>query len=278
MGKKSVCEPHHNTILAMTRQGHGRHTIAQTLGVSHAALSAYMRRRGIRSGQKRGAHRIRIDRDTLRHLIETDRLTYEQAAKRLSCHPESVGRAARKMGLRTARTGPRAGAGHPQWGSGRVVGKYGYIEIYAPLHPFCRIPTGRVLEHRLIMEVVLGRYLEPTEVIDHRDNHPRHNWPQNLRRYTSNADHLRATLTGREKQTPRSSIPGAYGSNQKTDRCPRPRETLALCPSDTFRLLRQHIEIHRPTTEHAHLSRSQFLRSGPVRPAFEYKSKDLGSD
>lgn len=268
MGRKSACAPHHETILELTRQGLGRHTIAQMIGVSHAQLSSYMSRRRIRSGQRPGEHRLRIDRDEIRRLIEDEALTQEQAAERLSCSRSAIDRAVRKMGLRTARTGPRNGADHPDWKGGRVVDKHGYVEVYAPLHPYARKSTGRVLEHRLVAEVMLGRYLLPSEVVDHRDSHPRHNWPDNLCVYASNADHLRATLTGRAKATPRASIPGAYGNNQKIDRCPGLHETLAQCPETIRREVERHIEIHRPTKSHAHLAMSKLLRSGPHQPAF----------
>ncbi|WP_367401674.1 hypothetical protein [Fodinicurvata sediminis] len=121
--------------------------------------------------------------------------------------------------------------------------------------------------------MALGRYLQPGEVVDHQDNHPRHNWPDNLRVYASNADHLRATLTGREKASPRASIPGAYGSSQRIDRCPEPHETLAQCPSDIRHALERHIEIHRPARSQAHLPLSKLLRSGPRHPAFQGRSR-----
>ena len=227
-----------------------------------------MIRRGIKSGQKRGEHRRRIDRDEVRRLVEVDHLTQEQAAERLGCSRSAIDRICRSMHLQTSRTGPRSAEDHPGWKGGRILGKHGYVEVYAPLHPVARKSTGRVSEHRLVLEVVLGRYLRSTEVVDHRDNHPRHNWPDNLRLYATNADHLRATLTGREKATPRSSIPGAYGSSQKIDRCPGPDETLVQCPEETRRAVERHIQIHRPTKEQAHLPKSTILRSGPTEPAF----------
>lgn len=268
MGKTSQCAQYHEQILELTRQGLGRHTIARQIGVSHPALSMYMARRGLHSAGMRGPG-IRIDRDEIRRLVLVEGLTQPQIAERLGCCRSAIERASKKMGLQTARTGPRSGASHPGWKGGRVVENCGYVGVHAPLHPLARKPTGRVAEHRLVMEVVLGRYLLPGEVVDHRDDHPRHNWPDNLQLYTSNADHLKATLTGREKASPRSSIVGAYGNNQKTDRCPGPHETLALCPKTIRLAVERHIEIHRPGTEHAHLPRSILLRSGARHPPFQ---------
>lgn len=253
----------------MTQQGIGRHIIAREIGVSHRALTAYMARRGIPSGKRRGGdpHK-RIDREALRILIETEHLTHQQAAEQLDCSVSAVERIAKSMGLQTARTGPRSGADHPEWKGGRCLDKHGYVLIFAPLHPLARKPRGTVPEHRLVMEVVLGRYLQADEVVDHRDDHPQHNWPDNLKVYASNADHLRGTLTGRAKASPRSSIPGAYGNNQKIDRCPELHETLAQCPENIRLAVERHIRIHQPTIEQSHLPRSKLLRSGPIEPAF----------
>jgi len=48
------------------------------------------------------------------------------------------------------------------------------------------------------MERKLGRYLKPTEVVDHIDECMLHNDPKNLRVFESNAAHLKATITGQK--------------------------------------------------------------------------------
>lgn len=267
MGKTSICEPFLSEMIALTDAGKSRPEIAAAVGLPVSSVNAFLDRRGIRPANRRGKKPV-FDRAEIQRLIEVERLTQTQVAERLGCGRSAVERVCRKLDLQTSRTGPRTGAGHRDWKGGRIVEKHGYIEIYAPLHPAARKPTGRVFEHRLVMEVALGRYLLPTEVVDHRDDHPRHNWPDNLRLYASNADHLRATITGREKATPRSSIPGAYGSNQKIDRCPSPDETLALCPEHVRRALEHHVAIHRPTPELSALPKSKYLRQGPVETPF----------
>lgn len=267
MGKKSQCEPFLPVMIELTQQGKSRPEIATELGLPLPAVNGFLDRRGIRPAHRRGMRPV-YDRDEIQRLIEVEHLTQQQVADRLGCSRSAVDRASSKMRLRTARTGPRAAADHPGWQGGRSAGKHGYIEVYVPLHPAARNGTGRVLEHRLVMEIVLGRYLLPNEVVDHRDNHPRHNWPDNLRVYASNAAHLRATLTGRAKGSPRRSIAGAHPSSPKIDRCPTPDETLAQCPREIRCALERFVSIHQPTKELWDQARSTYLRRGPVDVPF----------
>lgn len=62
----------------------------------------------------------------------------------------------------------------------RRATKHGYILVRAPLgHPGAR-RDGSILEHRLVMEDLIGRYLEPYEIIHHTDGDPGNNHPDNL--------------------------------------------------------------------------------------------------
>jgi len=102
---------------------------------------------------------------------------------------------------RRKRTGMSRGPLHPSWSSGRYVDRNGYILISCgPEHPHIRkIPgriVGRILEHRIMMEIKIGRLLLPNEVVDHVDGCPFHNSFENLRLYSSNKDHLSDTLKG----------------------------------------------------------------------------------
>lgn len=103
---------------------------------------------------------------------------------------------------------PRLGHGaqpdsrNHQFVSGRRITLNGYAQITAPEdHPSARKRSGRnillILEHRLVVEQHLGRYLLPEERVDHIDGLTLHNAPENLRLFANNAEHLRETLTGR---------------------------------------------------------------------------------
>jgi hypothetical protein len=193
---------------------------------------------------------------------------YIQEICRQTALPEtSVRRWAEQLGLPISkcRSGPKAGLEHPEWRGGRTYDKHGYAQIWMPLHPQAN-NSGRCWEHRVVAEVVHGRYLLPTEVVNHEDGHPRHNWPSNLTVFSSNGDHLRHDLTGRGHGTsPRASIVGAYGSTQKLRRCPDESETLALCPLETRQLIAHFVESHRPTPEHRTLPRRKLRELGAHR-------------
>jgi hypothetical protein len=81
------------------------------------------------------------------------------------------------------------------WKGGKYLDGDGYILVWMPDHPYAT-SAGRVREHRLVMELKLGRYLLPGEVVHHKDNDKENNHPDNLEVFSSNADHLRHTLVG----------------------------------------------------------------------------------
>jgi len=84
----------------------------------------------------------------------------------------------------------------PRWTGGRRIRKDGYIVIVAPDdHPYPSETKASglkyILEHRLVMETELGRYLEPEEVVHHKDENPSNNNIDNLQLFASQADHIR---------------------------------------------------------------------------------------
>lgn len=84
---------------------------------------------------------------------------------------------------------------NPAWRGGRKIRKDGYVLIIAPEgHPYPisggENKTGYVLEHRLVMEQHLGRYLDPQEVIHHIDGNPSNNSIDNLQLFSSQNEHI----------------------------------------------------------------------------------------
>ena len=65
-----------------------------------------------------------------------------------------------------------AGADNGAWKGGKVIHKAGYVMVYAPWHPRAR-KRPYVFEHILVMEAMLGRYLEPVRERAPPKRHPR---------------------------------------------------------------------------------------------------------
>lgn len=64
----------------------------------------------------------------------------------------------------------------------------GYVALYEPDHPDAK--GGRVAEHRLVAERMLGRQLAPGEEVHHRNGNRSDNAPENLMVMPSRAYHL----------------------------------------------------------------------------------------
>jgi len=131
----------------------------------------------------------------LRRLATSQRMSTYDLATSLSRDPETVRKAMVKYHI------PRLNRGRAMelnyfWKGGTKIDKRGYILVKCPGHPFLT-SCGYIREHRLVMEMVIGRYLQPQEVVGHNDGNPQNNDPDNLTLYPSNGEHLKADLTGK---------------------------------------------------------------------------------
>jgi hypothetical protein len=72
----------------------------------------------------------------------------------------------------------RKGDENHNWKGGKITTKSGYIKKYSPEHPNNII--GYVLEHRLVMEEMIGRHLEPNEEVHHKNGIRNDNSKENL--------------------------------------------------------------------------------------------------
>lgn len=74
------------------------------------------------------------------------------------------------------------------------VGSDGYVFEWCPSHPSTHY--GMVLQHRLVMECHLGRFLERKERVHHIDDDRGNNAIENLDLYGSHSEHMTAHWAG----------------------------------------------------------------------------------
>lgn len=133
----------------------------------------------------------------------------------------------KKHGIQCQRTGPRSGEGHPEWKGGLIVNGDGYVMRYCPDHPNRRTHSPYILEHRLVMEEILGRNLTKSEVVHHIDGDKQNNAPSNLELFSTNGEHLKATLKGCVPQwTPAGKRAMREAAQAKRQRAARLRDAI----------------------------------------------------
>jgi len=129
-----------------------------------------------------------------RHTEETLNKLRERWKKRKNRNP---------FGSHKGKLNPMAGVSlkgkrNGNWKGGRRILPSGYIAIYKPEHPH-RDKDSYVMEHRLVMEQTIGRYLKPTEVVHHINGIHDDNRIENLKLFTTSAEHINAHVEMRRR-------------------------------------------------------------------------------
>jgi len=76
------------------------------------------------------------------------------------------------------KNGTRRGINNGMWKGGIINDGFGYIKILKPEHPLNN--NGYVLEHRLVIEKKIGRYLKRDEIVHHKNRNKSDNRIKNL--------------------------------------------------------------------------------------------------
>jgi IS30 family transposase len=195
VGTKHLTKSELERIAELYRETLSTREVARRLSLPLRRVTYTVKRLGFRLTRAQGGAVYRRKGDVLRWAREG--LSFSEIARRIGTKHQLVSRFLRENGFEYVPF-RQAGANNPAWRGGRMVDKDGYVLIYQPTHPHAS-RHGYVREHRLVMEKHLRRYLDPKEVVHHKNEIRDDNRLSNLELFPSNGDHLRAELTGKKK-------------------------------------------------------------------------------
>lgn len=164
------------------------------LGISARSMSDALHLAYDAGRKSRRGSRPRLDISDLEELYTVRKLSDRQIAELKGVSRNAVRLRRRRLGIpsrsysESLKLATAKGAKSKSWKGGRICVGRGYIIIYRPEHPHAK--KGYVLEHRLVVEKKLGRYLRPWEVVHHQNGIKDDNRPENLELFPSDAQHM----------------------------------------------------------------------------------------
>lgn len=165
--------------------GHNMRMIAQSLGVNRRTLSNAMKEHGLP---------VPTRAESAKHTWENHRHPNLGKRGQESCmygrkqDPETVAKRKAKI----------SGQNNYHWSGGRKFRSQGYVLVYAPEHPH-KDSNGFVLEHRLVMETSIGRFLTEDEIVHHINGDKTDNQLCNLS-LTNRGEHARHHMNERYRR------------------------------------------------------------------------------
>jgi IS30 family transposase len=198
-GYKHLTQDQKREVLAAYGKTNSAREVARHLGVSYAQVVHVLQMNGIpRAGDRPSA--CRRSRELVLQMVQEGKSNSEIGRTIGTTHHRVKDFLDRNHIARPKRDNRMENNSH--WQGGRMTDKDGYVLIKVPNHPNAT-RHGYVLEHRLVMEKHLARYLMPKEVVHHIDGDHQNNVLGNLKLYPANNEHLREELTGKvPKWTP----------------------------------------------------------------------------
>lgn len=122
---------------------------------------------------------IDVSKSDLIRMYCRDGMSVLAIGRRIGCGSSTVSRRLHEFGIPLRKPGPPSGKRNASWSGGRIVDKYGYVLLRMPDHPDADA-IGYVREHRFVMEKKIGRRLEPSELVHHKNGVRHDNRAENL--------------------------------------------------------------------------------------------------
>ena len=185
--------------------------IAPLVGMSQSGVSYYLRSHGFVPRTRGEATKIairiygrqnkNIDRQQVVKMYVEDKMTAADIGKKVGLTAGAIYSILKVRGVKTRSFKEAHYTKYPlgrkgdlaaNWQGGiRRVGKSrAYVGIYNPAHPYAS-KDSYVMEHRLVMEKHLGRYLTPIEVVNHINGVKDDNRLENLQLLPDRGTHTR---------------------------------------------------------------------------------------
>jgi biotin operon repressor/DNA-binding Lrp family transcriptional regulator len=151
--------------------------IGTMLRCSPTTVSIHLKNAGVSIRPGPYVERVDVSSEDVAPLYLDAGMTLRQISEKLGCSQEVVRRRLLDAGMALRKK---------YYKEGRRITPDGYAMVPAPDdYPRDKVHNGRVLEHRLVMEQYLGRYLEGDENVHHKNGIKDDNRIENLELWTT---------------------------------------------------------------------------------------------
>lgn len=140
--------------------------------------------------------KLNIPVDEIANAYQTDRQAIRKYAVAIGCSVQTIYHHLHAAGIKMrsggdAKIGVQAGSRNPNWAGGKHLDAAGYVVVRTG-------PNTTAREHRLVAAEMLGRPLQPGEVVHHINGDRSDNRPDNLEVLPSQSEHMRRHMTSEE--------------------------------------------------------------------------------